>query len=296
MKPSYRFRIGYLQRLPLKMPYPAVVEAIGAVMRRLPRGTNLLIDNTGVGRGIYDMLVHEGWSPIGVSITSGDTVHQEGRRFTVPKATLVSKLIQLVHSDNLRVAGDLKEWQALKHEMEIFRPEITPSGKETWNAAGSGHDDLLTATALCAWYIQHDDMGSWAYYELARQRAAAAGFRDTQPEEFVCAVDIGQSNDPTAICVMSRIDGPDPRTDKHFLPAQPESTAEPPDPTDPAWIEEQNEALKRLADPSRTGTGPLAPATLPKYVGDLRFHCVNSLENCTYQPGSLEYEEQMRKR
>jgi hypothetical protein len=41
---------------------------------------------------------------------------------TVPKATLVSKLVALVHSGNLSVHASLKDWPALKHEMEIFRP------------------------------------------------------------------------------------------------------------------------------------------------------------------------------
>jgi hypothetical protein len=115
----------------------------------------LLIDNTRVGRGVYDMLRHEGENPIGVTITGGDWVHWESdhRRVTVPKATLVSKLVALVHSGNLAVHGSLKDWPALKHEMEIFRPEVTPGGRETWNAARSGHDDLLTAAALCAWRI-----------------------------------------------------------------------------------------------------------------------------------------------
>jgi hypothetical protein len=214
------------------------------VIQRLPRGTASLIDNTGIGRGIFDLLRHEGQNPIGVTITGGDQVHWEDghRRVSVPKATLVSKLVALVHGGNLQV-------HALRHEMEIFRPEVTPGGRETWNAARSGHDDLLTAAALCAWYAQQDDMSNWGLYELARMRAQRS--EDTH-EDFVVGVDIGQSNDPTALAVMSRLDGEDPRGDRHFEdvepPAQPESTAEAEGYVGSAeWFRDLDEAQKRAA-------------------------------------------------
>jgi hypothetical protein len=68
-----------------------------------------------------------------VTITGGDWLHWEDgrRRVLVPKSTLVSKLIASVHSGNLQIHGGLKDWPALLREMEIFRPEIMPSGRET---------------------------------------------------------------------------------------------------------------------------------------------------------------------
>lgn len=293
----YRYRIGYLQRLPLKLPYPAVVTAICAVMDRLPKGTTLLVDNTGIGRAIFDMLVHAGRSPFGVSISGGDLVHWETgqRRVSVPKATLVSKLVALVQSGNLTVHGDLHEWPALKHEMEIYRPEVTPSGRETWNAAGSGHDDLLTAAALCAWYMQADDRSGHAYYELARRQAAALGHRDTQPEEFVCAVDIGQSNDRTALCVMSKLDNvDDPDRDGFFervagiaeephLPGNPESDVDGAAYVGSAeWFGHQDEQQKRATAEGKTLSGPLAVGFVP---------AAQPYRMARPQPGSLLWTE-----
>jgi hypothetical protein len=65
------FRIGYLGRLPLKTPYPAVVKRIRYIMDRLPRSTSLVVDYSGVGKGIYDDLVDDGLNPLGVTITGG---------------------------------------------------------------------------------------------------------------------------------------------------------------------------------------------------------------------------------
>ena len=102
-------------------------------------------------------------------------------------------------------------------------------------------------------------MNSWGNYALVRRRAAVLG-NDTMPEEFVVGVDIGQSIDPTAIAVMSRIDGPNPRTDRHFEPvAQPESTVDGSDYVGSgAWLADLDEQQKRAVATGSTMTGPLA--------------------------------------
>ena len=128
------YRIGHLERLTLKTPYPAQIERIRFIMGRLPRETSLVVDFTGVGRGIYDMLVDAGLSPIGVTIHSGFEVHSNGNVFSVPKSTIVSTLVARLHSGELVVHKDLKHWPVLRRELLNFRPEITRTGQETWNA------------------------------------------------------------------------------------------------------------------------------------------------------------------
>jgi hypothetical protein len=222
---SYQYRIGWLQRLPLRMPYPAIVTAIGSVMRRLPRDTTLLIDNTGIGRACFDLLRDAGASPLGIAITSGVETHREGTRVSVPKATLVGKLIALTQSRQLKVLGDLKEWPVLRRELQNFRPEITSSGRETWNAASGSHDDLIIATALCSWYLQ-GGIGGWgAPSPFLAAVAAGLGARAAEmiTETFCVGVDLGQSIDNTAICVMSKLPTvPDPGRDGFCEKVEPE--------------------------------------------------------------------------
>jgi hypothetical protein len=197
------YRIGYLNRLPLKTPYPAVVAAIQLIINRLPRGTDLIVDFGGVGRGIYDLLVDHGLQPIGVALTGGFEVHRNGSLVSVPKSTLVSKLVARIHSGELVVHQNLSDWPALKRELLNFRSEVTPAGQETWNARSGEHDDLVIATALCVWGLGDDAVpygGLMRYYGI---EAGAIG-----SERFCVGVDLGQSVDPTAICVMSRIDDP----------------------------------------------------------------------------------------
>jgi hypothetical protein len=198
------YRVGWLGRLSLRTPYPAVIERVGYIMNRLPRDTSLVVDYGGVGKGIYDMLVDSGLAPIGVTMTGGFEVHWAGGNATVPKSTLISKLVAVVHAGELFVHQELSDWPVLKRELMNFRPEVTAAGRETWNARSGTHDDLVIATALCAWHLQG---GEQPYAGLLRHYAQLAGRVDLS-EKWCVGVDLGQSVDPTAICVMSRIDRP----------------------------------------------------------------------------------------
>ena len=200
------FRIGWLGRLPLRTPYPAVCERIRYIMNRLPRSTSLVVDYSGVGRGVFDMLVDVGLSPIGVTMTGGNDVHWTGGNATVPKLTLVSKLVAAVHSGELFVHQDLTDWPALKRELMNYRPEVTRAGQETWNARFGEHDDLVIATGLCVWHLQ----GGEPYSGLLQYYAAQASGGVSTSERWCVGVDLGQSSDPTAIAVLSRIDHPSP--------------------------------------------------------------------------------------
>ena len=149
------------------------------------------------------MLVDRGLCPIGVTMTGGFEVHRNDAIVSIPKSTLVSKLVARVHSGELTVARSLADWPALKREMLNFRSEVTPAGHETWNARSGEHDDLVIATALCVWGLGDDAV---PYGGLLRWYAREAGHVGGQ--RCAVGVDLGQSQDPTAICVMIRIDNP----------------------------------------------------------------------------------------
>jgi hypothetical protein len=209
------YRIFHLHRLQLQLPYPAQVAAIGRIMRQL-RGADLIVDYTGVGRGIYDMLVDHGLRPTGVTMTGGDEVHRRGDTASVPKSTLVSKLVAKIHGGELAVPADLAGWPALKRELMSFRSEVTAANRESWNSKTGEHDDLIIATALCVWGLGDDAVpfgGLMRWYDREMGQLGS--------ERYCVGVDLGQAVDPTAICVMSRIDNPglsDVR-DESFRPA-----------------------------------------------------------------------------
>ena len=71
------FQVGHLGRLPLGTSYPNVVSHVTNMLHRPPLlgKAELVIDFTGVGRPVFDMFVGRGVSPIGVTITAGESYY-----------------------------------------------------------------------------------------------------------------------------------------------------------------------------------------------------------------------------
>src|SRR6516225_5959496 len=67
------------------------------LLARLPPGTELAIDFTGVGRPVFDMFTAAGLSPVGVLITGGTTETYDGTIVGVPKLALISRVQALLH-------------------------------------------------------------------------------------------------------------------------------------------------------------------------------------------------------
>jgi hypothetical protein len=169
--------------------------------RRLPRDATLVIDDGG-SRGVGDMFVDAGLDPVRVSIVHGLDVHWNDRRVNVPKATLVSMLVARLHSGELTVHQNLKDWPVLRRELLNFRPEITRSGIETWNARSGEHDDCVLSLAMAVWYLGNP----MPYSGLLRYYALEAGLAGGS--QWVLSMDIGQSVDPSAITIVERIEQP----------------------------------------------------------------------------------------
>jgi hypothetical protein len=151
-----RFEVGYINRMPLGTSYPGVVAHVGRILGRLPRGTELVIDATGVGKPVFEMFVGNGISPIGVMITAGTSETVDGRMHGVPKLTLISRVQALLHEGRLKIQKDLPEAGVLVRELQDFRVEYSPSGHLTFNARSGKHDDLVLALAIAVWRAHRD--------------------------------------------------------------------------------------------------------------------------------------------
>lgn len=156
-----RYELIYLNQLPVGTDYPRIVDEIHRVTSRpeIPR-PQLVVDSTGVGRPVIDMLSDRGLSPIGVTITGGANVHESVSGYSVPKRDLVSALQVGLHTGALRIAGDLRMARDFQNQLAQFTPKPTRSGNsETYEAIReSVHDDMVLSVGLAVWYAQH--MGS----------------------------------------------------------------------------------------------------------------------------------------
>jgi hypothetical protein len=198
------FQVGHLERLPLGTTYPAIVSHVGRLLGKLPAGTELVIDYTGVGRPIYDLFTYSGISPVGVLITAGAAETQEGQIFGVPKLILVSRLQALLHEGRLKIHRELPEADTLVRELQDFRVEFTAAGNLTFNARQGRHDDLVLALAIAAWRAYGPVGRGMGMFEFMRRQAALLTGAD-EPSKMVVGVDLGQAHDPTAIAVIRRV-------------------------------------------------------------------------------------------
>jgi hypothetical protein len=154
-KPDYALR--HLRRFPLGTAYTEIVPAVAAVRRSEPlRQAPLVVDQTGVGRAVVDMLRQSACGVIPVTITGGHatTVTDDGS-YHVPKKELITALQVVMQGRRLQIARSLPDAVTLVCEMQQFQVKLTAAANETFGVWRDGqHDDLVLAVALACWWSE----------------------------------------------------------------------------------------------------------------------------------------------
>ncbi len=151
-------QVRHLERLQRGTSYTQQVEHIQGIVEAAG-ACDLVVDQTGVGRPVVDMLREAGLTPHAVTITAGDNVNSAGFDYRVPKRHLVTTLQIALQSGRLKVASGLTEAKRWADELLAFQIEISASGHDTYgnDSSRSSHDDLVIATALGVWWVARDD-------------------------------------------------------------------------------------------------------------------------------------------
>jgi len=151
--------VRHLQRFELHTSYPDIVTRVCALLQRPElQGypVTLLLDVTGVGRGILDMFRAAQVRPKAVTIHGGQATTMQGHAYHVSKRDLVYSLTSLSQARPVRLAlGErLPFAAAVRQEMQTFTAKIHPeTAHESFSAwREQAHDDLLLALALCTWW------------------------------------------------------------------------------------------------------------------------------------------------
>lgn len=160
----------HIERLPLNMSYVDQVRHIRTLLIRPPFDRlkpDFLIDSTGVGKGVADLFDALHVKPIRVTISSGLETNQHGAyEFTVPKQELISSLDAAMHSSKLRIASKLREADALRNEFVDFERKITASGRATYAARATAHDDLVLSLSMVTWWCAYRQRNVTTHEEL----------------------------------------------------------------------------------------------------------------------------------
>ena len=144
--------LRHIERVPLGRSYTGVVDHLTALKASLPDAT-LIIDNTGVGRPVRDMLMERGVDVVAVSITSGKKTRYADGVWRVPKRELCRGLSVALENGELRIAAGLPYGDALKAELQAFQASFTEKGTAVFGGKRE-HDDLVIAVALAVWWAK----------------------------------------------------------------------------------------------------------------------------------------------
>jgi hypothetical protein len=159
------FALRHLERFALGTSYPAISERVVQLFAQPPlAGSTLVVDQTGVGRAVVDVIrrARPRATIRPITITAGHEVVPDGAGWHVPKKELVSSLQVLLQTHRLQVARALPMAGVLVKELESFRVKITASAHETFEAwRERDHDDLVLATAQAAWVGEHGLKEFW---------------------------------------------------------------------------------------------------------------------------------------
>ena len=157
IRPSYAVR--HLERFPPGTPYPEIAGAVRTVIQSpAVSGAMLLVDVTGVGKAVKELLHDELWNrvwctfvPITV-VGSGPNAGGSTVGIAVPKLELVGTMQVLLQTGRLKIADSLAAAPVLVRELESFRaapPVLRGEAIEQWRERD--HDDLVLAVAVAAW-------------------------------------------------------------------------------------------------------------------------------------------------
>jgi hypothetical protein len=162
-KPERRVRhyaVRHLERLPPATPYPEVFTRLTKLFAAPSlHGSKLVVDYTGVGRPVLDMLrkAKVGASVTPLFVTSGKSSSDDGRGgWLVPRQELAATLQVLLQSRRLQVAPALAEAALLARELAAFQVKMSRVAETEMDAWRQGtHDDLVLAVAVAAWLGEH---------------------------------------------------------------------------------------------------------------------------------------------
>ena len=151
--------LTYMERVPLQTPYPKIVEKIGYIMAR-PEFVNqivLVVDRTGVGLPVVQMMYQAGLAPIGIAIHGGGITKAKEDGFNVPKRDIVTALLTAFQMKRYKMPPPSKMAIIKQFEEELagFRMKIKQTtGHDSYEAwMEKIHDDLVISAAMAVWWF-----------------------------------------------------------------------------------------------------------------------------------------------
>lgn len=160
------YHLRHIERPRLGTPYPEIVARVKALTATAPLAGHyvLVVDATGVGAAVVDLLRAASLRLVAAVITAGDRASLSAGTWHVPKRDLVAAVLALLQTGRLKIADGLSLAPVLAKELLNFRVKIDPTtAHDSYAAWREGdHDDLVLSAALAAWYAERGPKaGAW---------------------------------------------------------------------------------------------------------------------------------------
>jgi hypothetical protein len=156
-RPPAHYAVRLLERFPPGTPYGEVCDGLAGLFDQQPlRRSHLVVDHTGVGRPVLDLLrrtrIAARLCP--VAVTAGQSaVADERGGWRVPRVELVSVLQVLLQGRRIRIAPSLPDAATLVRELSTFEAKPAKADTDSLEHWRQGpQDDLVLAVAAPCWY------------------------------------------------------------------------------------------------------------------------------------------------
>lgn len=169
-----------------RMPYTQQADGLAALTGRMKGDLTFVMDATGVGEAVKDILVSRGLSPMCIYYSGGTSVHKAlsqngaGKGWTVPKQDLIHAAQLLVQQHRIKVLATCRRREELVAQLKGFKGRINENGRLSADAmADELHDDMVNHMLMASWYFcQMDNRLS----DLAESVTSGGGQADTYAE------------------------------------------------------------------------------------------------------------------
>lgn len=154
------YQLKILEQIPIGTKYQEIVRMLQKITEHIEiaRAHYLIVDMTGVGRPVVEMMRDAGLAPIGVQITSGYAIGENDYGYNVPKKDIVATLLTIYQNGRIEEPEDNEFVPIFEEQLKSFHYKINPRGHETFQAERESiHDDLVLAVALAAWYAERSE-------------------------------------------------------------------------------------------------------------------------------------------
>jgi hypothetical protein len=151
------YRLTHLERW--RIPYPDLVRVVGSALHSPPLAGHhqLVVDSTGVGVAVWQMLGRAGIESTSLTITGGTEVGSTALGLSVPKGELIGAMQCVLQTHRLKVAPGLPLGKVLAAEMAEFVRRTNPvTGHNQFASWREGsHDDCVLAVSMAIWVAEY---------------------------------------------------------------------------------------------------------------------------------------------